>query len=203
MVNLFINLEKNWGKQLAIESPVDVDYVIPIPDSGNYAALGYAQELNIPFELAITKNHYVGRSFIQPTQELRDLFVKMKLNPIKNIIHDKKVVLVDDTIVRGTTTKRKIQTLKDCGVKEVHMRVAAPPIKHPCYYGVDFPSKTELIANRYSLKDIEEYLGLDSLAYLSNEGLFKKQANKMAFAMLVLVEFIPLKLIIKFLLKKF
>ncbi len=167
------DFRKTTGKILAEESPVDADLVVPIPDSGNYAALGYAEKLNIPFELAITKNHYFGRSFIQPQQSDRDFTVKLKLNPIKNVIHKKKIILVDDSIVRGTTTRKKIKALRSVGAKEIHLRIASPPIKHPCYFGIDFPDRKKLIANNKTLKEITDFLEVDSLAYLSLDGLLK------------------------------
>ena len=168
---------KKLGEILADDAPCDADIVVPIPDSGMFAALGYANKSKIPFEFGITKNHYTGRSFIQPSQTKRDLMVKLKLNPIKSIVKDKKVVLVDDSIVRGTTTKRKIEAFWNAGAKEVHMRVAAPPINNPCFYGIDFPKKSELIANKMKLDEIKNYLQVSSLAYLSVDGLRKASKN--------------------------
>ena len=167
------SFRKATGRILAEESPVDADVVIPIPDSGNCAALGYSEKLKIPLELGITKNHYFGRSFIQPEQSERDFLVKLKLNPIKNLILKKKIVLIDDSIVRGTTTKKKIKILRSVGAKEIHLRIASPPIKHPCYFGIDFPNQKELIANNKTLEEIRKFLGLDSLAYISLAGLLK------------------------------
>lgn len=161
------------GKILAKESPVDADLIIPIPDSGVVAALGFAEELNIPMEIALTRNHYIGRSFIQPTQETRDQTVRMKLNPIKNLINNKRVILIDDSIVRGTTTKRKIETIRAAGATEIHLRIASPPIKYGCYYGIDFPDEKKLIANQKSLKEIERFLKVDSISYLSIPGLIE------------------------------
>ena len=168
---------KNLGKILAHESPVDADMVIPIPDSGMYSALGYSQEMNIPMEIGITRNHYVGRSFIQPLQSMREHFVKLKLNPIAHLIKGKRVVLIDDSVVRGTTTKQKIKAVWNCGAKEVHLRIASPPIKHPCYYGIDFAEKKELIANKMAVKEIESYFGINSFAYLSLEGTLAASQN--------------------------
>ncbi len=169
--NSVYQFRKKTGKVLAQEAPVEADFVVPIPDSGNHAAIGYAEELKLPIEFAITKNHYFGRSFIQPEQSERDFYVKLKLNPIKNLINKKRIVLIDDSIVRGTTTKKKIKALKSVGAKEVHLRIASPPITHPCYFGIDFPDKSKLIANKMDLKEIKNYLELDSLAYISLQGL--------------------------------
>ncbi len=159
------------GKLLAKESPISADIIVPVPDSGMVSALGFSEQSKIPIEIALTRNHYVGRSFIKPTQENRDQAVKMKLNPIKNIIHKKRVVLVDDSIVRGTTTKKKIEAIRQAGASEVHLRVASPPVKHGCFYGIDFPDEKKLIANQKNLKQIQKFLMVDSLAYLSVPGL--------------------------------
>ena len=164
---------KNLGRQLAIEHPVDADMVTPIPDSGNYAALGYAKESGIPFEMGIMRNHYIGRTFIQPIQEIRDLSVKLKLNPVRDVIKGKKIVLVEDSIVRGTTSTTRIKALREAGAKEIHMRVSCPPIKNPCYYGIDFPTKKELIASSHSVHKIAQMIGVDSLGYLSIPGMLK------------------------------
>lgn len=162
---------KSLGAQLYKEAPVEADMIVPVPDSGMYAALGYSQASGIPFETAITRNHYVGRSFIQPEKHLRELFVRVKLNPIKNVINNKRIVIVDDSIVRGTTTLQRVKTLRAAGAKEVHMRISCPPIKNPCYYGIDFPTRSELIANNFSVEETAKFLNLDSLAYISNEGM--------------------------------
>ena len=172
------SIRKQMGRELAKELPVDADIVIPVPDSGVAAALGYAQQSKIPFEMAIMRNHYVGRTFIEPTQEIRNLKVKMKLSPIKHKIEGKKVVVIDDSIVRGTTSKRIVQMLRDAGAKEVHMRIAAPPTTGPCYYGVDTPTKEELIANKMDVNDICKYIEADSLAYLSISGIIKAIQDK-------------------------
>ncbi|NPA10691.1 MAG: amidophosphoribosyltransferase [Epsilonproteobacteria bacterium] len=169
---------KQMGRNLAKELPVDADMVVPVPDSGVAAALGYAEESGIPFEMAIMRNHYVGRTFIEPTQEVRDLKVKMKLSPIKHKIKDKKLVVIDDSIVRGTTSKRIVRMLKEAGAKEVHMRIASPATTGPCYYGVDTPTKNELIASSHSVEEIREYIGADTLAYLSIEGLIEAIKEK-------------------------
>ena len=164
---------KQMGRELARELPVDADMVVPVPDSGVAAALGYAQESGIPFEMAIMRNHYVGRTFIEPTQEIRDLKVKMKLSPIKHKIEGKRLVVIDDSIVRGTTSKRIVRMLKEAGAKEVHMRIASPATIGPCYYGVDTPTKEELIASKLSTEEIAKYIEADSLAYLSIDSIVK------------------------------
>ncbi len=161
------------GKQLARECPAKADYVIPVPDSGNYAAMGYAVESGIPFEMGIVRNHYIGRTFIQPIQRQRDAEVRIKLNPIKEVFKGKRVIIIEDSIVRGTTSRARVKTLRDAGAKEIHLRVSCPPHKYPCFYGIDFPSKKELIASSNTVEEIREYLGLDSLGYLSIEGMLK------------------------------
>jgi amidophosphoribosyltransferase len=166
------------GKALARELPVEADMVVPVPDSGVASALGYAKESGIPFELGIMRNHYVGRTFIEPTQEIRDLKVKMKLSPIKHKIAGKKLVVIDDSIVRGTTSKRIVRMLKEAGAAEVHMRIASPASTGPCYYGVDTPDKDELIASKMSVEEICKYIEADSLAYLSIEGMLKSIKDK-------------------------
>jgi len=172
------SVRKQMGRELAKELPVDADMVVPVPDSGVAAALGYAQESGIPFEMAIMRNHYVGRTFIEPTQEIRDLKVKMKLSPIKHKIEGKKLVVIDDSIVRGTTSRRIVRMLKEAGAKEVHMRIASPATTGPCYYGVDTPSKEELIASKLSTDEIAKYIEADSLAYLSIDGLVRAVKDK-------------------------
>ncbi len=161
------------GMKLAQEHPVDADLVMPVPDSGTSAAIGYAQQSGIPFEMGFVRSHYVGRTFISPSQDLRDLAVKLKLAVIKNVVQDKRIIVVDDSIVRGTTTKGKIRSLRKAGAKEIHMRIACPPIKNPCYYGVDFPTKEELLANNRSMDEIKEYLEVDSVGYISLQGLLE------------------------------
>ncbi len=172
------SVRKQMGRELAKELPVDADMVVPVPDSGVAAALGYAQESGIPFEMAIMRNHYVGRTFIEPTQEVRDLKVKMKLSPIKHKIEGKKLVVIDDSIVRGTTSRRIVRMLKEAGAKEVHMRIASPATTGPCYYGVDTPTKEELIASKMNTNEICKYIEADSLAYLSIEGVVKAVKDK-------------------------
>lgn len=162
---------KKMGRRLAQEYPVEADLVTPIPDSGTPAAIGFAQESGLPFEMGFVRSHYIGRTFLSPSQELRDLAVRMKLAVMKDIVRDKRVVVVDDSIVRGTTTKGKIHSLREAGAKEIHMRVSCPPLMYPCFYGVDFPTKEELIANNKNLEELREYLGVDSLGYISLEGL--------------------------------
>jgi len=163
---------KFLGKQLAKEHPVkNADFVMPIPDSGNYAALGYAQESGLPFEIGMIRNHYIGRTFIQPTQFVRDFRVRVKLNPIRDVLKGKKVVIVEDSIVRGTTSKGRVEALRQAGVKEIHMRISCPPIQFPCFYGIDFPSRGELIASNKTVKEIADFIKVDSLKYLSLEGM--------------------------------
>ncbi|MCS7091371.1 MAG: amidophosphoribosyltransferase [Verrucomicrobiota bacterium] len=161
------------GRQLAREHPVAADLVIPVPDSGNSAALGYALESGIPFEMAFVRNHYVGRSFLQPSQLIRDFNVRVKLNLIGELVRGKRVVVVDDSIVRGTTCKARVNTLKEAGAKEVHVRVSCPPHMFPCVYGIDFPDRSKLMAANHSLDEIRHYLKADSLQYLSLEGMVK------------------------------
>lgn len=164
-------VRKRLGARLAQEHPVDADFVMAIPDSGNYAALGYANEIKIPFEVGIIRNHYVGRTFIQPTQLLRDFRVRVKLNPIRSVLKGKKIIVVEDSIVRGTTSRSRIEELRSAGAKEIHMRISCPPIKWPCFYGIDFPNKNELIASNKTIKEIADFIKVDSLEYLSLEGM--------------------------------
>ncbi|MEW6251968.1 MAG: amidophosphoribosyltransferase [Planctomycetota bacterium] len=159
------------GRRLAQEAPADADLVIAVPNCARCAALGYHEASGIPIGRGFTTNHYIGRSFIQPTQTIRDLTVKLKLNPIRGSVTGKRLVVVEDSIVRGTTTRGKMQSLRDAGARELHLRVASPPIRHPCYYGIDFPSREELVAHTRTVEQIREYLGVDSLAYLSLEGM--------------------------------
>jgi amidophosphoribosyltransferase len=161
------------GRELAREHPVDADLVIPVPDSGNCAALGYSMESGIPFEMAFVRNHYVGRSFLQPSQRIRDFDVRVKLNLINELVKGKRVIVVDDSIVRGTTCKSRVNTLKEAGAKEVHVRVSCPPHMNPCVYGIDFPDRSKLMAANHSLEEIRRYLNADSLSYLSKDGMIK------------------------------
>ncbi len=162
---------KKLGKQLAAEHPADADVVIPVPDSGTSAALGYAEHSGIPFDMGLVRSHYVGRTFISPDQASRELEVRLKLAVVNEVVRGKRIVVVDDSIVRGTTTQGKIRTLRQAGAREVHMRVSCPPIRFPCFYGVDFPTKEELLANNRDLDQIRKFLEVDSVGYVSLEGL--------------------------------
>ena len=162
---------KKMGKILAREAPVEADMVMPFPDSGVYAAVGYARESNIPFEMAMIRNHYVGRTFIQPSQDMRDFGVRVKLNPVAEMIKNKRIIIIEDSIVRGTTIRTRVKKLREMGAREIHMRVSCPPIRYPCYYGIDFSSKGELIAANHDTRDIARFIGLDSLHYLTIAGL--------------------------------
>jgi len=164
---------KNLGRYLAQECPVDADIVVPVPDSGVAAGLGYAEQSKVPFEMGIIRNHYVGRTFIEPRGNIRSFGVKVKLNPMSSILIGKRVIVVDDSLVRGTTSKKIIGLVRAAGAKEVHLRIAAPPTTGPCFYGVDTPTKKELIAANQTLSEIKEFLGADSLGYLSVQGLLK------------------------------
>lgn len=161
------------GRQLAREAPADCDIVVPVPDSGNTAALGFSTESGIPFRLALIRNHYVGRTFIEPSQSVRDFGVKLKLNPVRSLLEGKRVALIDDSLVRGTTSKKIVRLIRNAGAKEVHMRISCPPTISPCFYGVDTPSKKHLIAANKTIEEIRAFIGADSLAYLSLEGLKK------------------------------
>jgi amidophosphoribosyltransferase len=164
---------KNLGRLLAQENPVEADVVVPVPDSGVAAALGYSEASKIPFDMGIIRNHYVGRTFIEPKQSIRSFGVKVKLNPQTEILKNKRVIVIDDSLVRGTTSKKIIGLIRQAGAKEVHLRIAAPPTTGPCFYGVDTPRKSELIASHKTTEEIREYIGADSLAYLSENSLFK------------------------------
>lgn len=168
---LVYEIRKNMGRELARENPINADLVIPVPDSGVAAALGYSRESGIPFELGIIRNHYVGRTFIEPTQQIRELKVRLKLNPIKELIENKSVIVIDDSIVRGTTSRQIVKILRDCGAKKIHMKISSPPTISPCFYGVDTPSKEELISAKMNVKEVCAYIGADSLSFLSLEGL--------------------------------
>jgi amidophosphoribosyltransferase len=163
----------NLGRKLARQHPVAGDIVIPVPDSGNWAALGFAEESGIPFGNAFVRNHYVGRTFLQPSQLIRDFGVRVKLNPIKEMVAGKRVVVLDDSIVRGTTARARVATLREAGAKEIHMRVSCPPHKWPCAYGIDFPTRKELMAANNSHEQIRDFLGADSLGYLSLTGMIE------------------------------
>ena len=164
---------EQMGRQLAREAPVDADIVVPVPDSGVSAAMGYASESGIPFRFGLIRNHYVGRTFIEPQQQVRDFGVKLKLNPVRSVLEGKRVVLIDDSIVRGTTSRKIVRMIRSAGAAEVHMRISCPPTISPCFYGVDTPSKKQLIAANKSVDEIREHIGADSLSYLSLEGLKK------------------------------
>ena len=170
--NVYV-FRKHQGTLLAREYSRDVDLVMPFPDSGNYAAIGYAQESGIPLEMGVIRNHYVGRTFIQPSQSMRDFGVKVKLNPVKEILKDRKVLIIEDSIIRGTTSRSRTKTLRKVGAREVHMLVSCPPHRFPCHYGIDFSSKGELVAAHKSVEEIRRFIGLDSLGYLNINHLDK------------------------------
>ena len=159
------------GRRLARESHVDADLVVPVPDSGVTAALGYAEEAGLPFRFGLIRNHYVGRTFIEPEQKVRDFGVRLKLNPVRNLLEGKRIVLIDDSIIRGTTSRKIVRMVRAAGAREVHLRISCPPTVSPCFYGVDTPSKKDLIAANNSIEDIRRYIEADSLAYLSLDGL--------------------------------
>ena len=161
------------GRELARLHPVEADIVVPVPDSGNYAALGFSHELNIPYEPAFVRNHYIGRTFLQPTQLIRDFNVRVKLNLIKELVAGKRVVVVDDSVVRGTTARARVGNLREAGAKEVHLRISCPPHKFACYYGIDFPNPKNLLANQFTPEEIIRYLGVDSVGYLDLEGMVR------------------------------
>jgi amidophosphoribosyltransferase len=163
----------DMGRELARECPIEADLVVPVPDSGNCAALGYSLESGVPFEMAFVRNHYIGRSFLQPSQLIRDFNVRVKLNLIPELVRGKRVIIVDDSIVRGTTCKARVNNLKEAGAEEVHVLVSCPPHMNPCVYGIDFPDRNKLMAANYSLDDIRKYLNADSLHYLSQDGMVR------------------------------
>ncbi|MBN1526838.1 MAG: amidophosphoribosyltransferase [Candidatus Omnitrophica bacterium] len=162
---------KNLGRALAREHPVDADFVMPIPDSGNYAALGYAEESKLPLEMAFVRNHYIGRTFIQPSQIIRDFKVRVKLNPAADVLKGKRIIVIEDSIVRGTTSRGRVRALRQAGASQIHMRVSCPPLISPCFYGIDFPTKKELVASNHTVDEIGKFIGVDSLRYLSLEGM--------------------------------
>ncbi|MEE9182768.1 MAG: amidophosphoribosyltransferase [candidate division NC10 bacterium] len=164
-------VRKELGRTLAQEAPADADVVIAVPDSGIYAALGYGQELGLPYEQGMVRNHYVGRTFIEPQRSIRHFGVKVKLNAVRQVLEGKRIVVVDDSIVRGTTSRKIVFMLRSAGAREVHMRISSPPTSWPCYYGIDTPTRRELIASSHSVEEIRRYIGADSLAYLSLKGL--------------------------------
>jgi amidophosphoribosyltransferase len=161
------------GRRLAVEQPADADIVVPVPDSGVAAAIGYSAESGLSFRFGLVRNHYVGRTFIEPRQSIRSFGVRIKLNPVRDLINGKRVVLIDDSIVRGTTSKKIVRMVREAGAKEVHVRISCPPTISPCYYGVDTPDKLELIAAQMSIEEIEKFIEADSLGYLSLEGMIE------------------------------
>ncbi len=169
---------KRLGAALTKEISVDADFVMPFPDSGNYAAVGYAQASGLPLELAVIRNHYVGRTFIQPSQSMRDFGVRVKLNPVKEILRGKRVVIMEDSIIRGTTSRTRIKAIRDAGAKSITMLVSCPPTRFPCYYGIDFSTKGELIAAKYSVEEIRDFLGLDGLHYLSIDSMIEAAGGR-------------------------
>jgi amidophosphoribosyltransferase len=175
--NSVAETRQRFGAQLAREHPIEADVVVPVPDSGVFAALGYAQEARIPFQFGLVRNHYVGRTFIEPKQTIRSFGVKVKLNPVRELVRGKRVVLIDDSIVRGTTSKKIVRMLKQSGAKEVHMRISSPPTSWPCYYGIDTPERRDLIASSHSLEEIRDFIEADSLGYLSESGMLEAVRN--------------------------
>ncbi len=165
------NYRIRLGAELAREHPVEADVVVPVPDSSNPAAIGYAREAGLPLEMGLIRSHYVGRTFIQPAQEIRDFAAKLKYNPVQAILNGRRVVLVDDSIVRGTTSTKIVRMVRDAGAKEVHFRVTAPPWKNSCYYGVDTPNENELLANKMTVEEMRDFLGVDSLGFISMDGV--------------------------------
>ncbi|MCA9582714.1 MAG: amidophosphoribosyltransferase, partial [Myxococcales bacterium] len=164
---------KRLGQQLAKESPAPADIVIPVPDSGVAASLGFAHEAGLPFEMGLIRSHYAGRTFIEPQHSIRNFGVRLKLHPLKEVLSGKRVAVVDDSIVRGTTSRKIVRMLRDAGAAEVHFRVSSPPTRWPCFYGIDTPSGSELIANRHDPDEIARYIGADTLGYISMDGLHR------------------------------
>ncbi len=175
------SVRKRQGRALARECPAKADIVVPVPDSGNPAALGYAEESKLPFEMAIVRSHYVGRTFIEPRQSIRHFGVKIKYNPVSELLRDKRVVLIEDSLVRGTTLRKVIPMLRQAGAREVHMRIAAPPTTDSCFYGIDTPTREELLASSHSVEEIRQYITADSLAYLSWDGLYSFMEGRDGF----------------------
>ncbi len=174
-------VRKRLGMELAREAPVAADIVVPIPDSGVYAALGYAEESRIPLDWGLVRSHYIGRTFIEPAQSIRNFGVKLKLNAVREVLEGKRIVLIDDSIVRGTTSRKIVSMVRDSGAREVHVRISCPPTIGPCYYGVDTPRRSELIASSHSVEEIRKHLGADSLQYLSHDGLMRAVAAREGF----------------------
>jgi amidophosphoribosyltransferase len=182
--NIF-EIRHKMGRELAKESPVEADMVISVPDSGTPAAIGYSAQSKIPYGEGLIKNRYIGRTFIQPTQEIREIGVRLKLNPLRDVIKGKRLIVVDDSIVRGNTSKKVVKMLYSAGAKEIHMRISSPPLLHPCYYGIDMATKKDFLATQRTLEDIRKYLNVDSLKYLSIDGLVRaigEQKDKFCFA---------------------
>ncbi len=174
-------VRRRLGHRLAEEHPADADLVIAVPDSSNSIALGYSERSGLPFELGLIRNHYVGRTFIQPHQAGRDFGVRVKFNPVREILDGRRVVVVDDSIVRGTTSRKLVRLLRRAGAREVHFRVGSPPVTHPCFYGIDTPSRRELIGALKTVEEIRDYLGVDSLGYLSLDGMLACEAEPRQF----------------------
>ena len=181
------------GRILAQESPVDADMVVPVPDSGVTAALGYAEASGLPFQYGLIRNHYVGRTFIEPNHSIRHFGVKIKLNPVREILQGKRVVLIDDSIVRGTTSKKIVEMVRLAGASEVHLRISSPPTVGPCHYGINTPTYQELIANDRTLEEIRSYTGADSLSYLSLEGLQRSVSDQGNFCMACFTQDYPIR----------
>jgi amidophosphoribosyltransferase len=171
-------IRKNLGRQLALESSVPADLVVPVPDSGVPAALGYAETAGIRYDTGLIRNHYVGRTFIEPEQAIRHFGVKIKLNPVPEVLEGKRVVVVDDSIVRGTTSRKIVKMIRQAGAKEVHFRISSPPIVSPCFYGIDTPTRQELIGSTHGIDEIRRYITANSLAYLSMEGMLSAAPHK-------------------------
>jgi amidophosphoribosyltransferase len=174
-------VRKELGRQLAREAPVAADIVIAVPDSGVPAAIGYAEQAGLPYEMGLIRNHYVGRTFIEPSSSIRHFGVKVKLNALHEVLADQRVVVVDDSIVRGTTSRKLVHMIRQAGAREVHVRISSPPTTHPCFYGIDTPTREELIASAHSVDEIRDYLGADSLAYLSVTGLYGRTGARASF----------------------
>jgi amidophosphoribosyltransferase len=166
-------VRKRLGAELRREYPLDVDVVVPVPDSGLFGALGYAHEAGLPFEMGMVRNHYVGRTFIEPSQQIRNFGVRIKLNPVREILRGRKIALVDDSIVRGTTSRKIVQLCRDAGAEKIHMLITCPPTTGPCHYGIDTPVQKELIASQKSLEEVRRHIGADGLHYLSMEGMLR------------------------------
>jgi amidophosphoribosyltransferase len=171
-------VRKRLGARLWEEHPVGVDVVVPVPDSGVCAALGFASAAGVPYDMGLVRNHYVGRTFIQPTQQIRNFGVRVKLNPVREILDGKRIALIDDSIVRGTTSRKIVQLCRDAGAREVHLRISCPPTVGPCRYGIDTPDKDELIAANQSVEEIRKFVSADSLGYLSLEGMLSAAARE-------------------------